>query len=98
MVLDRHHRTGLGTFFTGFLHEVHLGTDLQPTETGFQDAVFVKIDFPSVVRFEETKTFFRKNFANSAMGGALVHLHYSAFTAGIVLKLTPRRIERIAYR
>lgn len=73
MVLDRDHRTGLGTF-SPLPHEVHFGPDLQSSEAGVQYAVFMKIDFPPVARFEKTKTFLRKHFANSAMEGALVHL------------------------
>ena len=88
----------LRTLFARLLHKVHLGADLEPAEARVYDAIRVEINLPAIRRLQETVALFREELADVGVRRALMDFQNSASTAGIILKLTARRVKSVPNR
>jgi hypothetical protein len=55
--MEQPYRARLWTLFPGLFHEMNFTSDAHSTEVPVQDAIAVKIDFPSIRGFEKAVIF-----------------------------------------
>ena len=89
------HGARLGARLTHFLRESHLIANLEPIEVGIDHAVAVKVDVPTIGRFNLAVILLGHEPNNAPVRGYLMCLHVAATAALVVFQLASDGIERI---
>jgi hypothetical protein len=96
LALDDMNGTRLRSQVPGFLDKANGGADVEFVETKSEDAVAMKVDQATVVRFDAAELAFAVDFVDTATRGVRMELDLMPVSSFIVLKPAACRFESVA--